>query len=149
MCFRLKLDHHIVAKCQTWVRLENQRWSDNMAGVCLQGPYCINLGDTILLICLLFVLHVRTCTGAHLASFLTGLLQGASVDWRSVSGLGLANGKLDAGMGLSPDNSEPECLSERGEPSSYLSSSDSLWGQDLAMKTMCCLHLLWLALYLH
>lgn len=91
MCFRLRLDCHILAKCQTWVLLENQQWSENIAGVCLQGSYYINLGDTILLICLFFVLHVRACTGAHLASLLldrafAGSLCGFEICiWRRVS----------------------------------------------------------------
>jgi len=38
MCFRLKLDHHVPAKCQTRLWLENQQWTENMVGVCLQGP---------------------------------------------------------------------------------------------------------------
>lgn len=47
MCFRLKLDYHNLAKCQTRVQLENQQWSQNMAGVCLEGPCYINLGDSV------------------------------------------------------------------------------------------------------
>lgn len=56
--------------------LENQQWDENVAEVCLQGLYYVNLGEATLLTCLLFALHVRACTGL----VLTGLLQGAFVD---------------------------------------------------------------------
>lgn len=80
---------------------------------------------------------------------LTGLFQGASVGWRSASGLGSLQGKLDTGVGLSPDNSVPECLSERGEHSNHLPSPDSGWGWDIALEAICCSHLLQLAPNLH
>lgn len=51
MCFRPKLDHHVQARCEAWIWLENQQWEKTWLGVCLAGSllhWCFSL------ICFLF-----------------------------------------------------------------------------------------------